>query len=139
VSKSQKFFRYLWRIDAVVIFLAGAAIAIGVGSLLIGEIGTRTARYRDAGKAIPIVAADSDAHLSLGRVSVVAGTSVMRAELSREREGKGFSSGGYSETRNALFIEPDQKEARWLLPDNNHIVSDNPTSLLRARIATRSE
>ena len=49
----------------------------------------------------------------------------MRADLSLDRGGKGFSSGGSSETRNILFIEPDQKEAHWLLPDNDHIVSDS--------------
>jgi hypothetical protein len=49
----------------------------------------------------------------------------MRADLFLDRGGKGFSSGGYSETRNILFIEPDQKEAHWLLPDNDHILSDN--------------
>lgn len=58
-------------------------------------------------------------------MSLVAGTNVMRADLSTERGGKGFSSGGYSETRNILFIEPDQKEARWLLPDNDHVVGDS--------------
>jgi hypothetical protein len=124
VSKSQKFFRYLWRIDAVVIFLAAGAIAIGVGSLVIGEFGPRMARYREAEVGIP-VAADSNVHLTLGRMSVVSGTNVMRADLSTDRGGKGFSSGGYSKTRNILFIEPDQKEGRWLLPDNDHVISDN--------------
>ena len=27
--------------------------------------------------------------------------------------------------RNILFIEPGQKAARWLLPDNDHIMSDS--------------
>ena len=126
MSKSQKIFRYLWRINAVLILFAAGAITFGVGDLLIGEFGARTARSREAEAGIPVAApADSNAHLSLGRASVVAGTNVMRAVLSLDHGGKGFSSGGYSETRNILFIEPDQKEARWLLPDNDHIVSDS--------------
>src|SRR3954451_10814926 len=126
MSKTQKLFRYLWRINAVLILFAAGAITFGVGVLLIEEFGSRTARSREAEAGIPVAAAaDSSTHLSLGRASVVAGTNVMRADLSLDRGGKGFSSGGYSETRNILFIEPDQKEARWLLPDNDHIVSDN--------------
>ena len=50
----------------------------------------------------------------------------MRAELlSPGSEGKGFSSGGSaSETRNVLFIEPGEKSGRWLLPDNDHVISE---------------
>lgn len=126
MSKPQKLFRYLWRINAVLILFAAGAITFGAGVLLIGEFGGRTARSREAEAGIPVAAAaDTTAHFSLGRASVIAGTNVMRADLSVDRGGKGFSNGGYSETRNILFIEPDQKEAHWLLPDNDHIVSDN--------------
>lgn len=38
---------------------------------------------------------------------------------------RGSVAGGYSETRNILFIEPDKKEGRWLLPDNDHTVTEN--------------
>ncbi len=119
--RSQTFFRYLWRIDAVLILLAAGAITFGVVALLVGEFGARAARNREAEAGIPVVAADSSAPLSLGRASAVAGTDVMRADLSLNRGGAGFSSGGYTETRNILFIEPGQKVARWLLPDNDHV------------------
>jgi hypothetical protein len=125
VNKSQKFFRYLWRVNAVVIFLAAGAITVGVGSLVIEEFGTRTARNREAEAGIPVVS-DPKSHLTLGRMSVIPGTNVMRADLSTDRKAKGIgSSGGYSETRNILFIEPDQKEGHWLLPDNDHVISDH--------------
>jgi len=101
------------------------AITFGVGALLVGEFGARVARNREAEAGIPVVAADSSAHLLLGRASVVAGSDVMRADLSLNRGGAGFSSGGYTETRNILFIEPGQKAARWLLPDNDHVISDS--------------
>ena len=48
----------------------------------------------------------------------------MRAELTTESSREGFSSGGYSEIRNLLFIDPTQKSAHWLLPDNNQVISD---------------
>jgi len=123
--RSQTFFRYLWRIDAVLILLAAGAITFGVVALLVGEFGARAARNREAEAGIPVVAADSSAPLSLGRASAVAGTDVMRADLSLNRGGAGFSSGGYTETRNILFIEPGQKVARWLLPDNDHVIGDS--------------
>jgi hypothetical protein len=72
MSKSQKLFRYLWRINAVLILFAAGAITFGVGALLIGEFGGRTARSREAEAGIPVAAAaDTSAHLSLGRASVV--------------------------------------------------------------------
>jgi hypothetical protein len=116
MRKSQRFFRYLWRINAVLILLAAGAVTFGVVALLVGELGARVARNREAEAGIPVVAADSNAHLSLGRVSVVAGSDVMRADLSLNRGGSSFSSGGNTETRNILFIDPGQKVARWLLP-----------------------
>jgi hypothetical protein len=126
MRKSPKIFRYLWRINAVLILLAAGACTFGVGALLVGEFGERTARNREADAGIPVVAAaDSSARLSLGRASVVVGTKVMRADLSLNRGEAGFSSGGYTETRNILFIEPSQNVARWLLPDNDHIISDS--------------
>lgn len=126
MRRSQKLFRYLWRINAVLILFAAGAITIGVGALMVEEFGARTTRNHEAEVGIPLAAAaDSNAHLSLGRTSVVAGTNVMRADLSLNRGGAGFSSGGYTETRNILFIEPGQKVARWLLPDNDHIIRDS--------------
>jgi hypothetical protein len=49
----------------------------------------------------------------------------MRADLLLHREGGGFSSGGYAETRNVLFIDPGQKHARWLLPDDKHVIVES--------------
>jgi hypothetical protein len=126
MRRSQKLFRYLWRINAVLILFAAGAITIGVGALMVEEFGARATRNREAEVGIPLAAAaDSNAHLSLGRTSLAAGTNVMRADLSLNRGGAGFSSGGYTETRNILFIEPGQKVARWLLPDNDHIIRDS--------------
>ena len=126
MSKSQKLFRYLWRINAVLILVAAGSIVFGVAVLIAGEVGARTVGRREAEAGIPVApAADSNAHLSLRRASVVDGTNFMRADLSLDHAGKGFSSGGYSETRNILFIEPTKNEGRWLLPDNDHIVAEN--------------
>jgi hypothetical protein len=123
MRKFQRLFRNLWRINAVLILIAAGAITFGAGALLVSEFGWRTARTREANAGIP-VAADPDAHLLLGTASIVPGTNVLRASLSIDR-GSGFSSGGYTETRNILFIEPGQKAAHWLLPDNDHLIAEN--------------
>jgi hypothetical protein len=125
MGKSQKFFRYLWRINALLILLAAGAVTLGVGGLLIQEFGFKAARNREAGEGIAVAGPDSKLDLVLGQATIVEGTQVMRAELQRFAAGANFSSGSNSETRNILFIEPGQKAAHWLLPDNEHIVADS--------------
>lgn len=125
--KSQKFFRYIWRINAVLILLAAGAVTLGVGGLLYQEFGFKAARSREAAEGIAVADTNAKSDLVLSRATVVEGTPVMRAELQRfTGAGKFSSGGGYnSETRNILFIEPGQKTARWLLPDNDHVVVDS--------------
>jgi hypothetical protein len=120
--KSQKIFRYLWRVNGVLILVAMGTITFAVGSLLLEEFARNSVRNREAETGIPVAAPDSSAHLSLGRAVLVPGTDVMRADLTVNREGKSLSSSGYNETRNILFINPSQGEAHWLLPDNDHVI-----------------
>jgi hypothetical protein len=127
MATSQRFFRNLWRVNAVLILLAAGSAIIGVGVALVSEFGSRTAREPDTG--IPVAAPEANVHPRLGHAEVVPGTSVMRATLTVERDGSGFgkgsgygSSGGSTETRNILFIEGSEKAARWLFPDNVHII-----------------
>ena len=121
--KAQKFFRYLWRIDSILILLAAGAITLGVGALLISELRDRTAMRRNAEAGVP-VGAEPKADLFLRHAEAINGTSVLRADLTASRGEAKFSSGGYSETRNILFINPAQKTAYWLLPDNDHIIEE---------------
>jgi hypothetical protein len=122
VAKWQRVFRYLWRVNAVLILVAAGAITFGVGALLVDQFGVNRARSREA-EAGPLAAAGaSDPRLFLGQASVVPGTAFMRADLLMNHEGGGFSSGGYAETRNILFIHPGEKQARWLLPDDTRVI-----------------
>ncbi len=125
MSKSGRFFRWVWRLNAILIFVAAGAITFGVGVLLVTELGARSA-WRHEATAGPVVAAgEGDSSLVLGRASVVQGSNMMRAELVVYRAGAGFSSGGYSEIRNILFIEPGDTAARWLLSDHDHVIAEN--------------
>lgn len=125
MTRPQKLFRYLWRVNAILILVAAGAISFGVGALLLSEWGSRSAMRREAEAGPPLAGAQADPRMSLAQASVVAGTHVMRAQLLLSRGGGGFSSGGYSETRNILFVQPGEKAARWLLPDNQHVISDS--------------
>jgi hypothetical protein len=125
MRKSQKFFRYIWRINSVLIFLAAGAVTLGVGGLLVQEFEFKAARNREAEAGIAVAGSNTKSDLVLSRASIVEGTQVMRAELQRSPGQVKFSSGYSSENRNILFIEPGQKAAHWLLPDNDHIVVDS--------------
>lgn len=125
MARWQKAFRYLWRINAVLILVAAGAITFGVGALLVAQFGGRTARTREAESGPLAGAGTSDPRLFLGQASVVPGTAFMRADLLLHHEGGGFSSGGYAETRNILFIDPGQKHASWLLPDDKHVIVES--------------
>jgi len=125
MARWQKTFRYLWRINAVLILIAAGAITIGVGSLLFAQFGASTARTREAESGPLAAVGTTDTRLFLGQASVVPGTVVMRADLVLHREGGGFSSGGYAETRNVLFIDPAERQARWLLPDDRHVIAES--------------
>jgi hypothetical protein len=120
----DKSFRDLWRTNAFLVTFAVVAIAILVGYFVLADFGWKSARDREADAGVQIAPADSKDKLTLGTAEVVAGSAVLRADLFVSRDG-GFSSsgsGGYSETRNVLFIDPADKAAHWLLPDNDHVV-----------------
>jgi len=141
MRKSQRVFRYLWRINAIVIFIAATLIAVGVGFLLVEELG-RSARHISE-KVIPGKDSNQERLPSLGGFSEVTGTKgTLRAELRIQYETGGFSSGDRVETRNILFIAPGDKIARWLLPDNDHVISkdddilESPVSSAARTIAT---
>ncbi len=141
MSKSQKVFRYLWRINAIVIFIAATLIAVGVGFLLIEELG-RGARHIGE-RVIPGKDSDQERLPSLGEFSEVTGNKgTLRAELRIQYETGKFSSGEHVETRNMLFIAPGDKTARWLLPDNGHVISkdddilESPLSNAARTVAT---
>lgn len=105
------------------ILLATAVIVFGIGYLLFEEFGIREAIHRNAQAGVPIVGRPRT-DLSLGRAEAVPGSTVLRADLFVRGEEKGFSSSGFTETRNILFIDPSQTRAHWLLPDNDHVISE---------------
>jgi hypothetical protein len=125
MSKSQRLFRYVWRINGVLILLAAVIIILTVGGFLLQDLWRAARRRQDADVRLSMPDTRPNARLSLGRASLVRGTNVMRAELKGESGSGKYSSGYDSETRNILFIEPGNRKGRWLLPDNNHFIADS--------------
>lgn len=126
MNRVQRFFRYVWRINAVLILVAAGTITLLVGWYLVQEFSTRAQRSRDEEVGVPVEHANGKLQLSLTRATTVEGTKVMRAQLVRNGEGAKFgSSGDTTEIRNILFIEPGETSARWLLPDNDHVIDES--------------
>ena len=125
MSRSQRAFRYLWRANAVLIFIAAGTVTIGAGAVLVGLLrDLATAEGPPSG----LIRAEPDAPpgLFLTQATLLPGTRVMRASLMAERAAGGYSSsGGGSDTHNLLFVDAGDKAARWLLPDNRQVIVDS--------------
>ncbi|MGZ8811638.1 MAG: hypothetical protein ACXW29_10915 [Thermoanaerobaculia bacterium] len=127
MSRTNSFFRYVWRINAVLILLAAAASVWLIAVLVISEIGSSIRRRQVAAATPPIAGKPESKNLHLSGLSPVEGTSVFRAMLSSERPGKiEISSGGYApETRNMLFVDASTGVAKWLLPSDKELITWN--------------
>jgi hypothetical protein len=125
MSRSQRFFRYLWRVNAVLIFIGAAAVASGAGALFVGSLGGLVTGNREPPSGLLVAGPQADPGLFLTEANLLPGTQVMRASLMASSGGGGFSSSGYSDTRNLLFVEAGDKTARWLLPDHQHVITES--------------
>jgi hypothetical protein len=85
-----------------------------------GATGEEAASDEKAG--VLVVQPGSKEKLSLGHAELIPGSTVLRADLFVGHD-TGFSGGKGFEIRNILFIDPSEKTARWLLPDNDHVVA----------------
>ena len=126
MSRGQKFFRLLWRVNAILILVAAAGICVGVISILATELRWGSASKRAVEAAPPVGASQAGERLLLGQMDLVPGTAVLRGQLQLHREGRGISSGssGYGEVRNLLYVKDGAKVGRWLLPENDHVISE---------------
>lgn len=122
MSSGHRFFRWVWRINALLILVAAAAAVCGVVTLVLSEIQSN-ARRREAVKVAPPVVASAEAkQLRLGGFTNVRG-SVFRALLTSEGESSRLSSGYSSDTRNVLFVDLTTGTGRWLLPTDAQVIT----------------
>lgn len=125
VSKWHRFFRYLWRVNAVLIFVAGLSVLIAV-SVFIGDELIRDVRRMD-GRTEPEVVSSgqADSRLTLEQFVPIKGTHFASANLvGEERYSGGLSSsgGGNREVRNVLFVDLTSGSGHWLLPNHEKII-----------------
>ncbi len=101
-------------------------------------------RHREVAAAAPKVVASSETkQLHLGGFVNVPGTSVYKATLMSEREGRDvLSSSGYAgDSRNILFIDLTTGAGRWLLPSDDQVITfvkASTNTRMPAEIARRS-
>lgn len=122
--RTQRFFRYLWRVNAVLIAIAAAGVAVAVVVVTIETIQSNV-RRREAAAASVIPGKPANKELHLGGLVPVEGTSIFRATLSTQQHVSSFSSGGDSDTRNILFVDTATGTATWLLPSDKESIARN--------------
>src|SRR5262245_36188940 len=120
---SHRFFRIVWRINAIALLVAaaGAVVILGIGAVALGGDMVRNWREREmvtvAGQEV------ESSHFQFEGFELLPGTSVLRAPLV-VYESYGFgSSGGGRATRNYLYYDSSARSARWLLKDHEKLIS----------------
>lgn len=124
--RAQRFFRALWRINALLIAVASAGIAI-VMMMVGGYMLQDKARQREAAAAAVNPGKPSNKELTLGGLTPIEGTSLFRATLSSPYRGLdvGSSGGGAPDTRNMLFIDTATGTATWLLAGDREVIANS--------------
>jgi hypothetical protein len=135
--KATRFFRVLWRINGLVIFLASVIAILVLGFIAI--------EFMDFGrnKSEQVVKVDQPAEEKeelpeLLAFQTVFGTPFLRAELTfgdKYSRGSFSSSSGSYSTRNYLFLNPETLESQWLFPDNKQLIveSDNLSAMIQEK------
>ena len=121
----NKLFRYIWRLNSIVILLACAAgLTFAVFALVM--ILDQWMNRPKFGVPMNIPDAsqlEDDVRLAyFGRID---GTSYVRAELAVYEDRHALSSsGGWREVRNHLFYNLETGDSHWLLPDHKRVILD---------------
>ena len=124
----NRFFRFVWRADAIIIFVAGAlsvlTVIISLAVLVISSLGSRQA-VEDRVVLDPV--ASPTQIQELGYLDEIEGTphAMLPLYIGEERE-YGFSSGSKSrDVANYLFINGINGNKRWLFDHNRYLVDNS--------------
>ena len=119
---TRKFFSRIWRINAVLILLAGL-LAVGLlceaGFSLISSL-TRTRHVDDV--AINALGETKESSAELGSFEAITGSTVLRAPLTVRNSGPLGSSYESGTTRNYLYFDPATRSTHWLCPSMDGVV-----------------
>jgi hypothetical protein len=122
---SSKFFRYLWRINALIIFGAGIVL-IGVLVFAALKIGQEVFRTREVRNVVNVEqGAGMKESLSLAHGQRIRGqTCLMVAMQSDQDYQQAYFKKSTKATRNYMFIAGDASSATWLFPHNSFLVNE---------------
>ena len=123
--EENKIFRFIWRLNAVVILTAGVLAVAGL--ILSGIFIVRDITQHNYVEGTVNTEEDSDMveEWVLGSFEPVAGTPAVVASLvSDQAYAQGYFEKETYSTRNLLFINTRSNAKRWLLQTNDHLVVD---------------
>ena len=112
----RRFFALLWRINAVLILVAGILAVVALGFAVVMML--NSTRSQDGDALTQAVFPDDNKAATLGAFEAVPGTDVLRARLN-VGDRPAFGSGSRyadSTVRNYLFVDPESRNAHWLRP-----------------------
>lgn len=119
-TKTERFFTWVWRINALILLAIAVFALIGVG-VIAYDIGIFANRDRPQAQVAEVAGTDLVAgELKLGSFGVIAGTDYLYAELAAPSRyiGSG-SSDGLGTARNLLFFDTKSKKAHWLFENTD--------------------
>ncbi len=124
--EDNKFFRFVWRFNAIVIMASGL-LAIAVLAFAAIEIVTSTTRER---QGINIVNVNEDSSSSqdweLGNLRQVDGTSYLMVPLySDQSYTQSYYSKSTRSTRNYLFLDSETGKSKWLFANNDYLIASD--------------
>lgn len=125
MMRATKFFRWVWRINALLILLIVAGVGLVIGSEAVSS--TRFERRRDDSAVTPVAKQDPQKPpLVLSEFYEVEGASLLRARLLRTsgRAIGSIASNYESTTYNILYLDPATGAGRWLLPTHARTLKD---------------
>jgi hypothetical protein len=120
--RASRFFRLVWRANALVIFLAGI-LASAVALFALAFIWREQTRTHEVRGVVNIAGAEvQQERYRLGNFERLKHVHLLRAALTSEQEYDQVAfSKSASATRNYLFFDPATHKSRWLLPSNDQV------------------
>jgi len=120
--RASRLFRLVWRINALVILVAGV-LASAVATLALTFLWREQTQTREVRGVVNIAGAEvQQEKFRLGRFEPLRSVGLLRASLTSEQEyDQAAFSKSASAIRNYLFFDPTTRESRWLLPSNGQV------------------
>lgn len=114
------FFTYIRRINVLLVFAGLVALSL----LILRGIGSSTEQNKqEVVTTSSATGSKEELRFYLDELKDIPGTHTQMLKLTASKTKPGLVYSGYErDTRNILFLSGDEKSARWLFPDQNHVI-----------------